>query len=126
MNILAPEGWAQLNFLLDPRTGLSRFSKFSTSQEELLKDMMVYCRRHPIEEIPTIPAVEERLHLYLEHEEFAEMQLRRCGQVKGPVIVADLRNEDPVYACNRFTIYAVFPECSVSIHVLNHSTRLFS
>ena len=39
ISILAPDGWTQLNFLLDPRTGLSRIGHFSTSQEDLMKDM---------------------------------------------------------------------------------------
>jgi nanoRNase/pAp phosphatase (c-di-AMP/oligoRNAs hydrolase) len=30
----------------------------------------------------------------------------------------DLRNEEVIYAGNRFVIYALFPECNISIHVL--------
>lgn len=30
----------------------------------------------------------------------------------------DLRNEQIIYAGNRFIIYALFPECSISIHAL--------
>jgi nanoRNase/pAp phosphatase (c-di-AMP/oligoRNAs hydrolase) len=30
----------------------------------------------------------------------------------------DLRNEDIIYAGNRFMVYALFPECRVSMHVL--------
>jgi nanoRNase/pAp phosphatase (c-di-AMP/oligoRNAs hydrolase) len=32
--------------------------------------------------------------------------------------VLDLRGEDVIYAANRFLIYALFPECNVSIHQL--------
>jgi len=49
--ILAPEGWTILNFLLDPRIGFSRFKKFDIPHEQLMKDMMVYCRHHPVNEI---------------------------------------------------------------------------
>ena len=30
----------------------------------------------------------------------------------------DLRNEETIYAGNRFMIYALFPDCRVSMHVL--------
>jgi len=118
-DILAPEPWTLLNFILDPRTGLSRFEHFEISHEQLMKDMMVYVRHHPVEEILAIPDVEERTHLYLEHEEKFELQLRDCSKVYGKVVVVDLRGEDIVFAGNRFTIYAIFPACNVSIQLTN-------
>jgi nanoRNase/pAp phosphatase (c-di-AMP/oligoRNAs hydrolase) len=33
-------------------------------------------------------------------------------------VVLDLRGEEMIYAGNRFMIYALFPECNISIHVL--------
>jgi nanoRNase/pAp phosphatase (c-di-AMP/oligoRNAs hydrolase) len=38
--------------------------------------------------------------------------------VHGNLVVLDLRDEDPIYATNRFMIYALFPQCNISIHVL--------
>jgi len=116
-DILAPEPWTLLNFILDPRTGLSRYEHFEISHEQLMKDMMVYVRHHPVEEILTIPDVEERLHLYLEHEEKFELQLRECSTVHDSVVVVDLRGVDLIFAGNRFTIYAIYPECNVSIQL---------
>ncbi|MHA1598964.1 MAG: exopolyphosphatase [Alphaproteobacteria bacterium] len=121
MDILAPDKWTLLNFVLDPRTGLSRFGHFAISNEQLMKDMMVYCRHHPIEEILKIPDVEERIHLYEEHEEHFEMQLRRCAKVHKNLVVIDLRNEDVLFAGNRFTAYAIYPQCNISIQVLPHT-----
>jgi len=118
MDILAPEGWTLINFILDPRTGLSRFGDFTISNHQLMKDMMVYCRHHPVEEILKIPDVEERLHLYMEHEELFEMQLRRCTTVHTKLAVIDLRGQETIFAGNRFTVYAVFPACNISIQVL--------
>ncbi len=117
-DILAPTGWALLNFLIDPRTGLSRFDNFSTSNDDFMRDMMVYCRHHPVEEILAIPEVEERLRVFQEHEELAEMQIRRCATVDGNVVVADFREEDPIYVCNRFLLYGIYPNAQVSINVL--------
>jgi oligoribonuclease NrnB/cAMP/cGMP phosphodiesterase (DHH superfamily) len=116
-DILAPEPWTLLNYILDPRTGLSRFEDFEISHEQLMKDMMVYVRHHPVEEILDIPDVEERTHLYLQHEEKFELQIRDCAKVDGNVVVLDLRGEDIIYAGNRFTVYAIYPECNVSIQM---------
>lgn len=116
-DILAPDPWTLLNFVMDPRTGLSRFEHFEISHEQMMKDMMVYVRHHPVEEILAIPDVEQRLHLYMEHEEKAELQLRDHSRIDGNVVVVDLRGEDIIYAGNRFTIYAVYPDCNVSIQL---------
>jgi len=118
-DILAPEPWTLLNYILDPRTGLARFEHFEISHEQLMKDMMVYVRHHPVEEILTIPDVEERTHLYLEHEEKFELQLRDCSVVHGKAVVVDLRKEETIYAGNRFTIYAIYPDINVSIQLTN-------
>lgn len=116
-DILAPEPWTLLNFILDPRTGLSRFEHYEISHEQLMKDMMVYVRHHPVEEILTIPDVEERVHLYMEHEEKAELQIRDCSKISDNVVILDLRDQDVIFAGNRFTVYAVFPEVNVSIEL---------
>ncbi|MCR4377706.1 MAG: exopolyphosphatase [Rhodospirillales bacterium] len=116
-DILAPEPWTLLNFILDPRTGLSRFEHFEISHEQLMKDMMVYVRHHPVEEILTIPDVQERVRLYMEHEEKFELQLRNCSKVHDHVVVVDLRDQKMIYAGNRFTIYAVYPSCNISIQL---------
>ena len=115
--ILAPGPWTLLNYILDPRTGLKNYEHFEISHDQLMKDMMVYCRHHPVNEILAIPDVEERVHLYMEHEEKFELQLRRCSTVFDQTVVVDLRDEPQVFAGNRFTIYAIFPECNVSIQV---------
>lgn len=116
-DILAPGPWTLLNFILDPRTGLKAYEHFTVSHDQLMKDMMVYCRHHPVEEILTIPDVEERVHLYMEHEEKFELQLRRCAKEFDKTVVVDLRDEAQIFAGNRFTIYAVFPSSNVSIQV---------
>lgn len=121
-DILAPEGWTLLNFIIDPRTGLNRHEEFSTSNDDFMRDMMVYCRHHPVDEILTIAEVEERLHVFQEHEELAEMQLKRCSTIDGNVVIADLRGEDPIYVCNRFLLYGIYPSAEVSINVLPGDT----
>ncbi len=120
-DIFVPGPWTLLNFILDPRTGLSRFTDFNISNEQLMKDMMVYCRHHPVEEILKIPDVEERVHVYEYNEEFFELQIRRCATVHSNLVVVDLRNEETFYPGNRFTVYATFPASNISIQVLPHA-----
>ena len=117
--ILAPEGYTLLNFILDGRTGLSRLKEFSLSNEQLMIDMMTYCRHHPVDEILQIPDVAERVAAYILNEEYAEMQIKRCAEVKDNVVVVDLRGEDTLYTVNRFLVYALFPKCNISVYLTN-------
>jgi len=38
--------------------------------------------------------------------------------VHGNLVVLDLREEEVIHPTNRFTIYAMFPQCNISMHVL--------
>ncbi|MBC8451638.1 MAG: exopolyphosphatase [Rhodospirillaceae bacterium] len=116
-DILAPTDWTLINFVTDPRTGLSRFGHFAISNDQLMIDLMHYCRRHEPGEILDIPDVEERVHLFLEHGEYAELQIRKNANVQGKTVVVDLLQEEKIYACNRFMVYALYPECNLSIYL---------
>lgn len=116
--ILNPQGWALLNFLMDARTGLGRFREFTISNYQLMMKLIDYCRQHTIEEVLALPDVRERVELYREHQPLAEAQIKRCAKVHGNLIELDLRNEETIYATNRFLIYALFPECNISMHVM--------
>jgi nanoRNase/pAp phosphatase (c-di-AMP/oligoRNAs hydrolase) len=116
--ILDPQGWPQLSFLMDARTGLGRFREFRVSNYQLMMDLIDNCRDLKIEEILALPDVNERVELYQEHRELAQEQLVRCGTVHGNAVVLDLREEETIYATNRFTIYSVFPKCNISIHAM--------
>lgn len=116
--ILNPEGWVLLNFLMDSRTGLGRFREFRISNYQLMMQLIDYCRDHTIEQILELPDVKERVELFFDHKDKFEDQLRRCTTVHKNLVVLDLREEDPIFAGNRFMIYALFPETNISIHVL--------
>ncbi|OHC83663.1 MAG: exopolyphosphatase [Rhodospirillales bacterium RIFCSPLOWO2_12_FULL_67_15] len=117
-DILAPDKWALLNFIIDPRTGIGRFKDFSTTNEQFMLALMTYCRHIPIDEIMRLPEVEERVHRYLEHEERSEHQIVRCATLHGGLVVLDLRRESTIYATNRFAVYGLYPHCTLSLHVL--------
>lgn len=116
--VLHPENWVLLNFLMDARTGLGRFREFRISNYQLMMQLIDYCKAHSIQEILQLPDVKERVDLYFEQEEKFKDQIQRCAKVNQNLVVLDLRNEEVIYAGNRFTIYALFPECNISIHVL--------
>ncbi len=116
--ILEPDGWALLNFLMDPRTGLGRFHDFGVSNYELMMQLIDYCVAHPVAEVLQLPDVAERVALYHEQSALFRAQLERCATVIGEVVIVDLRQEETIYAGNRFMIYALHPEASVSVHVL--------
>ena len=116
--ILDPQGWVLLNFLMDARTGLGRFREFRISNYNLMMDLISYCSEHGIDEILALPDVRERIDLFQAHQQLAVEQIRRCSTVHRNLVVLDLRNEETIYAVNRFMIYALFPETNISIHVM--------
>ncbi len=116
--VIHPQGWTLLNFLMDARTGLGRFRDFKISNYQLMMELIDYCKNHNIDEILQLPDVRERVDLYFEQEEKFKDQIQRCSQVYQNLVVLDLRNEETIYAGNRFMIYGLFPDCNISIHAL--------
>ena len=116
--ILNPTGWVLLNYLMDSRTGLGRFREFRVSNYQLMMDLIKYVRDHDIDEVLALPDMVERVELYFDHAEKAKDQIRRCTTVHGNLAVLDLRQEETIFAVNRFMIYALFPDTNISIHVM--------
>jgi nanoRNase/pAp phosphatase (c-di-AMP/oligoRNAs hydrolase) len=117
-DILDPKGWVFLSFLMDPRTGLGRFRDFRISNYQLMMTLIDACTQLSIDEIMITPDVAERVDLYRHHHERAVEQIERCARVYGNLVILDLRDEDVIHPTNRFTIYALFPQCNISIHAL--------
>jgi nanoRNase/pAp phosphatase (c-di-AMP/oligoRNAs hydrolase) len=118
-DILRPERWTLLNFLMDSRTGLGRFREFRISNYQLMMQLIDACIDHQdVEEILALPDVAERAALYRAQSELFVDQLRRVSRVIGDVVVVDLRTEETIHAGNRFMVYAIFPQARVSIHVM--------
>jgi len=116
--IINPDGWVLLNYLMDSRTGLGRFREFRVSNYQLMMELIDYCRDHSVAEILNLPDVKERVELYRDHEERFKDQINRCATVHSNLVVLDLRNEETIFAGNRFMIYALYPDCNISIHVM--------
>jgi nanoRNase/pAp phosphatase (c-di-AMP/oligoRNAs hydrolase) len=116
--ILDPKGWVLLNYIMDARTGLGRFREFRISNYDLMMKLIDACLRLQVEQILALPDVKERVDLYFLHEPDFKEQIQNCTTVHKNLAVLDLRGEDVIYAGNRFMIYALFPQCNISMHVL--------
>lgn len=115
-DVLNPKGWEFLSFLMDSRTGLGRFREFRISNYNLMMDLIDYCKDHKIDDIMKLPDVIERVELYIKYQDDFISQLKRCSKVYENLVVLDLSKEEIIYPGNRFMIYALYPECNISIH----------
>ena len=115
-DVLNPEGWELLSFLMDSRTGLGRFREFKVPNYQLMMNLIDYCVTHSIENIFQLQDIKERVELYKKYEDKFKEQLKRCSKVYGNLVVLDLREEKIIYPGNRFMIYALFPDTNISIH----------
>ncbi len=116
--ILTPEKWVLLSYIMDPRTGLGRFRNFRISNYELMMKMIDLCGTSTLDEIMENEDVKERVSLYFEHQDKAKEQLKQCVAVHGNMLELDLRDVEPIWPTNRFTLYALFPQCNISAHIM--------
>jgi nanoRNase/pAp phosphatase (c-di-AMP/oligoRNAs hydrolase) len=120
--ILDPQGWELLSFIMDARTGLGRFREFNISNYQLMMQLIDYClETHSIDALLELPDVKERVDLYKEHQDKFKEQLERCTTLHKEsrnLAVIDLRQEDTIWAGNRFVVYALFPTSNISMHII--------
>ncbi len=116
-DVLNPQGWVLLNYLMDPRTGLGRFRHFNISNYSLMLKLVDLCSQKTITEIMEDPDVRERIDLYFKEQDSFKEQIKRCARVEGNTVILDVRNEEVIHVGNRFMVYALFPECNSSIHI---------
>ena len=115
--ILEPNGWVLMNFLMDARTGLGRFHNFRISNYALMMELITYCVDHSVDEVLALPDVKERVDMYFEQQALFKEQLKQITRIEGKVAVIDLRDLETIYAGNRFMVYAMWPETELSVHV---------
>ncbi len=117
--ILNPQGWVLLSFIMDSRSGLGRFRDFNISNYQLMMKLIDFCRDHKdIADILELQDVKERTDLYFDHQAKFKEQIQRCATINDNLIILDLRQEETIWAGNRFMIYALFPQCNISMHIL--------
>jgi nanoRNase/pAp phosphatase (c-di-AMP/oligoRNAs hydrolase) len=117
--IINPQGWILLSFIMDPRTGLGRFRDFRISNYQLMEDLIEYCRHIPIEQILQTPDVQERVKRYVEQNDLFKAMISKYTRTDGNVIITDLRGVDPIYSGNRFLIYSLYPDQNISVWLID-------
>ncbi len=116
--ILFPKDWVLLNYIMDPRTGLGRYKNFRISNYDLMMLLIDDCKRYTIEQVLNLPDVRERVDLYFEHQRLSMDQIEQCAKIHGNAVVLDLRQQEKIFTVNRFIVYAMYPECNISIHIM--------
>ena len=118
-DVLNPQGWVLIGFLMDPRTGLGRWREFTISNYQLMEKLLVACRELSTAEILALPDIRERIEVYNEQTEKFKEMVRAHTRVQGKVIISDLRGVDPIYTGNRFMIYSLYPEQNISAWIVS-------
>lgn len=117
--ILRPDGWPLLSFLMDARTGLGRWRDYRISNYQWMMDLIAICDTLPIHEILQLPDAAERVARYFEQDALFREMLTQYSYTAGNVVVTDARQAAPIYTGNRFLIYALFPEQNTSLWAVN-------
>lgn len=118
-DILNPEGWILLGFIMDPRTGLGRFRDFTISNYSLMEKLLEICCTMQIEEILKDNDIIERIEVYFEQNNLFKDMIIEKTEIFDNVIVTDLRGVDIIYTGNRFLIYSLFKEQNISIWIVD-------
>jgi len=116
--VAEPRDWLLLAVVMDPRTGLGRYSDYRISNMQLMQDLMESCRTMPIEEILEQPDVKERVKRYHESEWLYKEMIKSHSRVEDKVLVVDLRQMEEIPSGNRFVEYGMFPNINISIRVM--------
>lgn len=109
-DVLSPEGYILLGFTLDSRSGLGQI-------KEYFLELFPAVAKDPIATVLARPSVQERAKRLREQDRhFREVAVAH-SRLDGNVVVTDFRTVDPVPVGNRFLVYTLFPEATVSVRV---------
>jgi nanoRNase/pAp phosphatase (c-di-AMP/oligoRNAs hydrolase) len=117
--ILDPQGWVLLGFIMDNRTGLGRFRDFKISNYQLMLSLVDILREmSSIKEILDNPDVAERVRMYRAQADLARAQIKQCAEITDKLLTLDFRKEKDIFVINRFAIYAMYPHINISMHIM--------
>lgn len=117
--VLRPDGWMLLSFVMDPRTGLAYHRDYAISNRELMTKMIALIAKHP--DNPAIVLadadVKERTDRYFAQQKEFEAYTREHSRVDGNVIITDVRGAGDPPAGNRFLVYTMFPDANIQVRI---------
>lgn len=115
--ILHPNGWALLNFLVDKRTGIEEWGEFSIDEQQFKRNLIDWILQMPINEVMALPDVQQRATVYFAYEDRYKQQLMDRARVCSNIVVIDCRDQPVLYPGNRFVVYALYPQCNISVQI---------
>lgn len=115
--ILHPSGWSLLNFLVDKRTRVEEWGKFAIDETAFKLGIIESMGSMTIDELMKSPDVAQRTEVYFRYEEKYRKQLASTVNLYANIAVFDFRQCGSIYPGNRFIIYALYPQCNLSIQI---------
>jgi hypothetical protein len=109
-DVLTPQGYMLLGFTLDPKSGLGDVREYFLELWPALVDK-------PIGEVLELPSVRERVRKLSEQDQRFREAAVAHSRLEGKVIVTDFREVHPAPVGNRFLIYTLYPEATVSLRI---------
>ena len=85
--VMNPQGWILIGFLMDPRTGLGRWRQFTISNYQLMEKLMEACGTMSTEEILALTDVRERIEVYNEQTQRFKEMVTAHTRTEGNVII---------------------------------------
>ncbi len=85
--------------------------------------MIDWCASKTIQEILQEPDVKERVELYFEQDKLFKEMVTAHTRIEGKVMITDLRGVETIYAGNRFLIYSLYPNVSISAWIVDGRNR---
>jgi hypothetical protein len=118
-DILDPQGYVQLGFTADGRSGFGGEAEYFMTVLDLLT------RRTPIAELMTHPEVAARCRRLEDEDVQLHALLQAVSRVDGNVVLSDFRGVESVPVGNRFLVFALFPQINVAVRVQTKDGRDF-
>jgi hypothetical protein len=99
-----------LGFTIDSRTSLGNFRDYFLFLGMALRSM-------PLDEVLKTPQVVERVERMKADDEKFRAALLACSRLDANVVVTDFRGLAEIPAGNRFLVYTLFPQATVSVRL---------
>lgn len=116
-DIMNPDSWVLLSFIMDPRSGLGYYKDYRISNYQLMKDLIQYCRVMPPEHILQLPDVQERVIRYFSQEKEYQQMIQDSSHPVENALVINLLDVEEIKVGNRFKEYAMFPAQNISLRI---------
>jgi hypothetical protein len=109
-DVLDPKDYILVGYTLDPRTGLGAYQGY-------FMKLLGWLKEKSIGAILKEPEVEQRVaHLREQDRRFREQTVAHSRR-DGNVVITDFRGLRPLPIGNRFIVYTLFPQASISLRL---------